>query len=338
MIASSGPDRPQEGHRVRTAMPFALALLTLGMTWSALAPAAEDYPSRPIRFIVPFPPGGSNDIMARLMSLHLTERLGKPVIIDNRAGAGSIVGTDIASKAQPDGHTIVIISAAFSFGSALHAKLPYDPVKSFVPISKLATGPNALAVYPGLPVKTVKELIALAKAKPGSLNFAGAGSGSSQHLAWELFRMMTGVDVVHVPFKGGAPAVLDVMAGNSQIALGTIVQLIPHIRSAKIRAIATAGRKRSSALPELPTIDETVPGYEASNWWGVLAPAKTPENIVERLDKEFASILVLEDVRKRFAYDGAEPDYMSQGEFWKFAAAETAKWTKVIKQAGIKPQ
>lgn len=301
--------------------------------------AAEEYPTRPIRFVVPFPPGGSNDIMARLMGLHLTERLGKSVIIDNRAGAASVVGLEIASKAQPDGHTIVIVSAAFAFGSALHAKLPYDPMRSFVPISKLATGPYALAVFPGLPAKTVKDLIALARAKPGTLNFAGAGSGSSQHLAWELFKMMTGVDVVHVPFKGGAPAVLDVMAGNSHIAIGTVVQLIPHIRSGKIRALATAGKKRSTALPDVPTVDESgVPGYEASNWWGVLAPAKTPAVIVTRLDKEFAAILALDDVKKRFAYDGAEPDYMSQGAFWKFAAAETAKWTKVIKQAGIKAQ
>ena len=307
--------------------------------WTGPAAAAEEYPTRPIRFIVPFPPGGSNDIMARLMGLHLTERLGKPVIVDNRAGAGSVLGTEIASKAQPDGHTIVIVSAAFSFGAALHAKLPYDPVKSFAPIAKLATGPYALVVFPGLPAKSVKELIALAKAKPGQLNFAGAGPGTSQHLAWELFKMLTGVDVLHVPFKGGAPAVLDVMAGNSQIAIGTVVQLIPHIRSGKIRALATAGKKRSTALPDLPTVDEAgVPGYEASNWWGVLSPANTPAKIVSRLDKELAEILALDDIKKRFAYDGAEPDYMSQGEFWKFAAVETAKWTKVIKQAGIKPQ
>ena len=316
----------------------ALALAAV-MAWTDCVSAAEEYPARPIRFIVPFPPGGSNDIMARLMGLHLTERLGKSVIIDNRAGAASVVGMDIASKAQPDGYTIVIISAAFSFGSALHTKLPYDPVKSFVPISKLATGPYALAVFPGLPVKTVKDLVALAKSKPGSLNFAAAGAGSSQHLAWELFKMVTGVDVVHVPFKGGAPAVLDVMAGNSHITIGTVVQLIPHIRSGKIRALATAGKKRLSALPDVPTVDESgVPGYEASNWWGVLAPARTPANIVTRLDKEFAAILALDDVKKRFAYDGAEPDYVSQQEFWKFVAAETAKWSKVIRQAGIKPQ
>ena len=317
---------------------MAVAAHALMMTGERCS-AAEEYPTRPIRFIVPFPPGGSNDIMARLMGVHLTERLGKPVIIDNRAGAASVVGMDIASKASPDGHTIVIVSAAFSFGSALHTKLPYDPVKSFVPVSKLATGPYALAVFPGLPVKTVKELIALAKAKPGSLNFAAAGAGSSQHLAWELFKMVTGVDVVHVPFKGGAPAVLDVMAGNSHITIGTVVQLIPHIRSGKIRALATAGKKRSSALPDVPTVDESgVPGYEASNWWGVLAPAKTSAAVVARLDKEFATILALDEIKKRFAYDGAEPDYASQSGFWKFVLSETAKWTKVIKQAGIKPQ
>ncbi len=301
--------------------------------------AADGYPSRPIRFVVPFPPGGSNDIIARLMGLHLSERLGKPVIIDNRSGAASVLGIDIASKAQPDGHTILIISAAFAVGSALHAKLPYDPVKSFIAVSKLGGGPYALAVFPGLPVKSVKELIALAKAKPGQLNFASGGTGSAQHLAFELLKMLTGIDVVHIPFKGGAPAVIDVMAGNSQIAVGTVVQLIPHIRSGRVRALATAGKKRSSAVPDLPTVDEAgVPGYEASNWWGVLVPAKTPASAVARLDKELAAILALDDVKKRFAYDGAEPDYLSQAEFAKFIAAETAKWTRVVKEAGIKPQ
>lgn len=301
--------------------------------------AAEDYPSRPLRLVVPFPPGGSNDTIARLMGIHLSERLGRSVIVDNRAGAGSLVGVEIGAKAPPDGHTLLAISASFAFSSALRAKLPYDPVRSFVPVAKLATGPVVFVVFPGLPVKTMKELVALARAKPGHLNFASAGVGSSQHLAYELFKIMTKVELVHVPFKGGAPAALDVMAGNSQTAVGSVISFIPHVRAGKLRALATGGLKRTTALPDVPTVDESVaPGYEGSNWWGILLPAGTPQSIVARLDKEFAGILGLDDVKKRLSYDGAEPDYRSQGDFCKFIAAETQKWARVVKAAGIAPQ
>lgn len=301
--------------------------------------AAEDYPSRPLRLVVPFPPGGSNDTIARLMGIHLSERLGRSVIVDNRAGAGSLVGVEIGAKAPPDGHTLLAISASFAFSSALRAKLPYDPVRSFVPVAKLATGPVVFVVFPGLPVKTMKELVALARAKPGHLNFASAGVGSSQHLAYELFKIMTKVELVHVPFKGGAPAALDVMAGNSQTAVGSVISFIPHVRAGKLRALATGGLKRTTALPDVPTVDESVaPGYEGSNWWGILLPAGTPQSIVARLDKEFAGILGLDDVKKRLSYDGAEPDYRSQGDFGKFIAAETQKWARVVKAAGIAPQ
>jgi tripartite-type tricarboxylate transporter receptor subunit TctC len=318
--------------------PLVAAMLLTCISMGA-ARAADDYPLRPIRFVVPFPPGGSNDTIARLMGLHLAERLGKSVIIDNRSGAGSVVGVEIAAKSQPDGHTIVIISASFAFTAALRTTLPFDPVKSFTRVSKIATGPVVLAVYPGLPIKTVKELIALARAKPGQLNFASAGVGSAQHLGFELLKTLTKIDVVHVPFKGGNPATLDVMAGNSQIALGSVISLISHIRSGKLRGVATGGLKRSTALPDLPTIDEAgVRGYEASNWWGVLVPANTPMSVVARLDKEIAGILALDSVKKRLSYDGAEPEYLSQGEFAKFVAAETVKWAKVVKDAGIKPQ
>jgi tripartite-type tricarboxylate transporter receptor subunit TctC len=312
---------------------------SLGVASGAIAASADDYPARPIRFVIPFPPGGSNDTIARLMAIHLTERLGKTLLIDNRPGAGSLVGVEIGAKAQPDGYTILGISASFAFTSALRTKLPFDPVKSFSPVSKIATGPVVLAVFPGLPVKSVKELIALAHAKPGQLNFAGAGIGSAQHLAFELFSKMAKIDVVHIPFKGGAPAMLDVIAGSSQIAMGSVISLIPHIRAGKVRALATGGLKRSAALPDIPTIDESgVRGYDGSNWWGVMMPANSPAAVVSRLDKEIAAILGLEDVKKRLAYDGAEPDYLSQAVFAKFIAAETTKWTQVIKDAGIKPQ
>jgi tripartite-type tricarboxylate transporter receptor subunit TctC len=301
--------------------------------------AAETYPTRPVRFIIPFAPGGSNDTIARLFAQHLTEHLGQPVIVDNRSGAGSLVGNEIASKSQPDGHTIVIISASFAFSSALYKKLPYDPVKSFSHVAKIATGPVVLAVNPSLPAKTVKELIALATAKPGQLNFASSGVGSAQHLGMELLKTLVKIDVTHVPFKGGGPATLSVMTGDSHISIGSVISLIPHIRSGKLRALATGGLKRSSALPDLPTIDEAgVKGYEASNWWGVLAPAKTPPSVITRLDNEIKTIVAKEAVAKRLSNDGAEPDYLSQQTFADFVAKERAKWTQVVRAAGITPQ
>jgi tripartite-type tricarboxylate transporter receptor subunit TctC len=316
-----------------------LFVLAFGCMLARTAHAADDYPSRPIRMIVPFPPGGSNDIVGRLAGGYLAERLGKSVIIDNRGGAGSVLGTEIAAKAPADGYTLLVVSVSHSFSSALYRNLPYETAKSFIAVSKLGSGPNALGVFPGLPVKSVKELITLAKAKPGQLNFGISGIGSSQHLSAELFKRMAGVDIVVVPFKGGAPAMLDVIAGNTQIAIGTVIQVLPQVRSGKLRGLATAGKKRSFAMPELPTIDEAgVPGYEAGNWWGVFVPAKTPLAIVSRLDKEFAAVMKLDEVRKRLAADGAEPEYLSQGGFAKFVAAESEKWSRVVKEAGLKPQ
>jgi tripartite-type tricarboxylate transporter receptor subunit TctC len=315
------------------------AVSALAAVSTTPAQAAEAYPSRPIRFIVPFAPGGSNDTIARLFAQHLTEHLGNSVVVDNRAGAGSIVGNEIAANSQPDGHTIVIISASFAFSSALYKKLPFDPIKSFSSVSKIATGPVVLAVNPALPAKTVKELIALVAAKPGQLNFASSGVGSAQHLGMELLKTLVKFDVVHVPFKGGGPATLSVMTGDSHISLGSVISLIPHIRSGKLRAIATGGQKRSSALPDLPTVDEAgIKGYEASNWWGVLAPAKTPQSVITRLDNEIKAIVAKDSVSKRLSNDGAEPDYLSQRALAAFVVQETEKWSKVVKAAGITPQ
>jgi tripartite-type tricarboxylate transporter receptor subunit TctC len=301
---------------------------------------AEDaYPTRPIRLIVPFPPGGSNDIVGRLIGQYLGARVGETIVVDNRPGAGSTLGIALAAHSEPDGYTIVIVSAAISFGPSLYKKLPYDQVKSFTAVSQLGAGANVFTVNPSVPAKSIKELIALAKAKPGTLNFASAGVGSAQHLWFELFKMLTGVNIVHIPFKGGAPAMIDVIAGNSHLAIGTVVQMLPHIRSGKLRGLATGGTKRNSALPDLPTLDEAgVKGYEGSNWWGIMAPARTPQSIVDRLDKEFGAILALDEVKKKFTAMGAEVDYSSQGAFARHVAAETAKWTKVAKQAGIQAQ
>jgi tripartite-type tricarboxylate transporter receptor subunit TctC len=317
-------------------LPSAFALL-LPLFPPALG--ADEYPSKPVRLIVPFPPGGSNDIVARMVGTQLGERLGKQVIVDNRGGAGGVVGTEAAAKAPPDGYTLLLMSSAYAISPGLYKQLPYNPAKAFAPVAILATGPNALCVYPGLPVKSVKELIALAKEKPGKLNYSAAGPGSFQHLGAELFKSMAGVDIVGVQFKGGGPALIDVVGGHSQVNIGSLVQSLPHIRSGKLTVLAVGGSKRSPILPDVPTIAEAgVPGYEASNWWGIAAPAGTPPVIVERLHRELSAILGSAETQKRFLDEGAEVVRMSPAEFGAFIGAETAKWTRVIKEADIKPE
>ena len=298
--------------------------------------AAQTYPSKPVRLIIPFPPGGSNDIVGRFIATKLTERLGKQVVADNRGGAGGVIGTEAAAKADPDGHTLLIISSAYAINTSLY-KLPYDPVKAFAPIGKVGTGPNVFAVHPGVPVNSVKEFIALAKEKPGQLNFASAGVGSFQHLGSELFKSMTAVDVGIVQFKGGGPAMIDVIGGHTHAALGSLIQFMPHIKSGKVKALGTGGAKRSASLPDVPTIAEAgVPGYEANNWWGVIAPAGTPRPIIDRLYKEISAILSSADTQKVFGDQGAEIDKLGPAEFGPYIVAETAKWGKVIKEANIK--
>jgi tripartite-type tricarboxylate transporter receptor subunit TctC len=322
-------------HTVRISL--ALAMLVALALGPALA-LAQSYPAKPVRLIVPFPPGGSNDIVGRLVAAQLSERLGKQVIVDNRAGAGGVLGTETAAKSAPDGYTLLLVSAAHAINASLY-KLPYDHEKAFVPIAKLGGGPNALTVHPSVPVNSVKELIALAKQKPGQLIISSAGVGSFQHLGSELFKSLTGIDVMIVQFKGGGPAMIDAIGGHSHISLGSLIQLLPHIRSGKLKALGTGGSKRSAILPDVPTIAEAgVPGYEATNWWGLLAPAGTPKAIVERLDREVAAVLTSSEVQKRFLSEGAEVDHVGQAEFGKYVTAETAKWARIIKAADIKPE
>ncbi|HEY7743093.1 MAG TPA: tripartite tricarboxylate transporter substrate binding protein [Burkholderiales bacterium] len=304
----------------------------------ALALAADAWPARPIRLIVPFPPGGSNDIVARLVGAHLTDRLGKTVVVDNRPGAAGTIGTEIAVRAQPDGHTLLIISAAYAYNPLVY-KLPYDPVKAITPVTLLGTGPTSLLVNPGVPVKSASELIAMAKAKPGQVFYASAGIGSFTHLSCELFRIMADINVVHVPFKGGGPAMLEVMSGRTQYTMGTIVQGMPHIRSGRLKVLGVGSTKRLATLPDTPTIAESgVPGYAASNWWGIIAPAGAPPGVVKRLHGEVAAILKLPEMQKWFVTEGAEPADMSTAQFAKFILSEMAKWGKVVKAAGIKAE
>jgi tripartite-type tricarboxylate transporter receptor subunit TctC len=313
-----------------------MRLLAALLLLLSAAASAETWPARPIRLVVPFPPGGSNDIIGRMISVQLSERLGQTVIIDNRGGAGGTIGTALAAKAPPDGYTLLMISVAHAFNVSLYKQLAYDPIDSFVPVGMLGTGPVVLSVWPGLPVNSVTELIALAKSKPGELHYASAGVGSLQHLASALFMKEAGIDVVHVPYKGGGPATLDVVGGQAEISIGSLIQSLPHIRSGGLKVLGTSGTQRSPALPDVPTIAEAGrPGYRAANWWGFLAPAGTPSEIVERFNRELGAVLGSAETKARFETEGAEPQRMSPAEFGAFLAAEIAKWTRVVKEAQI---
>ena len=298
--------------------------------------AAEDYPSKPVRLIVPWPPGGGVDAVGRLVAAKLTERLGKQVVVENRGGAGGIIGTEAVAKADPDGYTIVIAAPSHTLQLAL-MKLPYHPIKSFVPIAKLGIGAEVLAVFSGLPVNSVKDLIALAQKKPGQLIFVSPGIGGSIHLATELFKMMADIDFKIVHFRGGGPAMIDLIGGHSNACIGSLIQVLPHLKSGKLRALATTGAKRSVILPNVPTIAEAaLPGFETTQWWGILAPAGTPTPIVDRLSNELKAILTMDEVKKRFLNDGAEVDYLGPAEFGTFLEREISDWERVVKKANIK--
>jgi tripartite-type tricarboxylate transporter receptor subunit TctC len=314
----------------------AAALVALALPAPALA--ADTYPSKPIRLIIPFPPGGSNDVVGRVIATQLGERLGQQVLVDNRGGAGGVIGTEMAAKAAPDGYTLLFISSAFAANSSLY-KLPYDPVKAFVPVAMIAAGPNVLAVAPGLAVNSVKDLLAMARARPGQLNYASAGVGSFQHLGSALFVSLAKVNIVHVPFKGGGPAMVDVISGNTQVMLGSLVQTLPQIKAGKLKALGVGGTRRSPTLPDVPTIAEAgVPGYEAVNWWGIIAPAGTPVPIVARIHKELGAIAQTPDMQKRFEAEAVEAVQMSTPEFGQYIERETVKWARVVKEAGIKAE
>lgn len=313
-----------------------LLSFSLVISLSTAGMAAAPYPNKPVRFIVPFPPGGSNDIVGRLIAAKLSERLGQQVVVENHGGAGGSLGSEIAAKSAPDGYTLLIVSAAFAINTSLY-KLPYDPEKDFVPVSLLGKGPNVLAVHPSVPANSVKELVALAKAKPGELICSAAGVGSFQHLGTELFKYTAGIDFMIVQFKGGGPSMVDLIGGHSNFALGSLIQFLPHFQSGKLKALGTGGSKRSSILPSVPTIAEAgVPGYESNNWWGILAPAGTPQPIVDRLNKELATILDQDETKKMFEKQGADVESMTPREFDAYIKAETEKWGRVVKAAKIK--
>jgi tripartite-type tricarboxylate transporter receptor subunit TctC len=313
---------------------FVLLSLVLGAAQAALA--ADTWPTRPIRMIVAYPPGGGTDQVGRVMADQLTQHLGQNVILDNRGGATGNIGTELAARAVPDGYTLLMGNVApNAVNVSLFKKLGFDPVKDFSPISLVAVTPNILVAHPSLPVKTVKDLLTLAKAKPGTLNFPSAGVGSSSHLAGELLKSLAKIDMVHVPFKGGGPALVAMISGEVQIMFATMPAAMPHVKSGKARPIAVTTAKRSLAMPELPTIAEAgVAGYEAATWYGLLAPAKTPKPIVDRLHAETVKILA-GPVRQRLEAQGFEPVGGTPAEFSAYIKAEIVKWAKVIKDANI---
>jgi tripartite-type tricarboxylate transporter receptor subunit TctC len=310
----------------------ALALL-IALTTTV---AAQDYPAKPLRLIIPFAPGGSVDIVARLAAQKLGDRLGKQVVAENRSGAGAVLGTELAIAAPPDGHTLLLVSLAHAVNPHIY-KLNYDTAKALSFVASLGNGASVLTVHPSVPANSVPELIALAKSKPGTLHFAHAGVGSFTHTASVLFSMMAGIDTVMIPFKGGGPAMIDVLGGHSQLLMNSYLASLPHVRAGKLRALGVSDTRRSDLLPGVPTIAESgVPGYQAANWWGIAVPAGTPRPIVERLNKEINAILTSEEVKKMFDDQGAVPVPMSVPEFVKFYDDELEKWGKVVKAANIK--
>ncbi len=317
-------------------MKYRIAYLAALCVVSGVAQAADTYPSRPIRMIVAYPPGGGTDQVGRVMADQLSQTLGQNVVVDNRGGATGNIGTELAARAVPDGYTLLMGNVApNAVNVSLFKKLGFDPVRDFAPVSLVAVTPNILVTNPSIPVKTVKELIAYAKAKPGALNFPSAGVGSSSHLAGEMLKSMTGISMVHIPFKGGGPALVAVIAGEVQIMFATMPAAMPHVKSGKVKPVAVTTAKRSQAMPDLPTIAESgVKGYEASTWYGLLAPARTPQAIVTRLHGNTVKILA-GPTRQRLEVQGFEPEGGSPAEFTAYIKSEIIKWAKVIKDAGI---
>ncbi|UPK37413.1 tripartite tricarboxylate transporter substrate binding protein [Bradyrhizobium sp. 186] len=299
------------------------------------AAVAQDYPSRPVKIIVPFPAGGSNDIITRIVAQKLAERCGQTFIVENRGGAGGNIGAETVASAEADGYTLLLTAPPpLTINGSLYKTLPFDPARAFAPVALIASVPIILVVNPSVPAKNVGELIALAKAKPGSLNFGSSGIGSTNHLAGELLKSTAGIDIVHVPYRGAAPAMNDLLAGQIPFMFDNIPAVLPQVQGKAINAIAVAGAKRADALPDVPTVAETVPGFEASSWFGLVAPGKTPAPALAKLRSELEVILKMPDVKKRLAELGAEPGTVFGEAFGQFLAEETTKWGKIIQASG----
>jgi len=299
--------------------------------------SAQSYPNRPVRIVVPFPPGAGVDIVARMLGLPLTDLWGQAAVVDNQPSANGTIACELAAKAAPDGYTLLLGNiSTFAMAPSLYKKVNYDPVQSFAPITLVNTSANVLVAHPSVPATTTQALIALAKAKPGQINYASAGSGTSPHLAAELFKSMAGVDLVHVPYKGSPQALTDLLGGQTQIMFASLVSALPHIRQARLRALGVTSLKRAAALPDLPAISEAgLRGYDVSVWMGIVAPAGTPPAIIAQLNRQIAALLQSPDIRERLAVQGLEAASNSPAEFRTYIASEVRKWAVVIKQAGV---
>ena len=307
--------------------------------WHAPAAAQPAYPAKPMRIISPFPPGGGNDLLCRAVAQKLTENLKQQVIVENRPGANGIIGTEAAARSAPDGYTIVLIPSGHTVNPSVYRKLPYDTIRDFTPITLAGWSPLVLAVHPSVPVNNVKELVALAKARPGQLAYATAGVGSSGHLAGALFETLTGTKLVHIPYKGMGIAIMDLVGGQVSLTFGTNLSTLPHVRSGRLRALAITGAQRSPALPDLPTVAESgVAGYEASLWYGFAGPARLPPEVVHRLNSEIVTVLRLPDVRERLASQGVDARPTTPEEFARLLAADLTRWAKVVERAGVRAE
>lgn len=315
---------------------LAIAALTLILAGATGAWAAESYPNKPIRLVVPFGAGGPGDAIGRMVGRKMAEGLGQPVVVDNRSGATTIIGTEIAANSPPDGHTLLLISTTHSVNPSLFKKLPYDPIKDLLPVTMLANTPFMLVVHPSVPAKSVAELVALARSKPGQINYGSSGNGSSIHLTTELLKSAAKIEMGHVPYKGSGPAFTDLIGGHIQMLFSSSVSSLPHVKTGKVRSIAITSAKRVAALPDLPALAETYPGFEASSWFGLMAPAKTPKPIIERILQEAQAALKSSEVNHALLSQGAEPGGNSPAEFGAFYQSEMKKWAGVIKSAGIR--
>ena len=300
---------------------------------------SQPYPSRPIRLVVTYPAGGGADTMARLISPRLGEALGQPVVVENRGGASGTIAADLVAKSAPDGHTLMLDATAFAVNPSLYPKLPYDPDKAFAPVTLLALFPNVVLVHPSNPVSSIRELVAKIKAEPGKIAFASSGNGSAQHLAAELFRQRAGLDMVHVPYKGGGPALIDVMGGQVPLYFGNMASALPHVKNGKLKALAITGSKRSAAAPDLPTVAESgMPGYQVYEWNAIFAPAGTPPAIVNRLQAEIAKVVKIPEVRDRMLALGGEIVASSPADLGAWVREQTASWAKVVRASNIKAE
>jgi tripartite-type tricarboxylate transporter receptor subunit TctC len=318
---------------------FCVAAAALAAILTSAASAQAPYPTRPVRIIVPSSAGGGSDITARNIAPKLSERLGQQVIIDNRAGAGTMIGGEVAAKAPPDGYTLLMGVSTLATNPAVYKKVPYDAQTDFAPITLVLSAPNILVVHPSLPIRNVKELVWFAEARPGELNFGSAGTGTNPHLSMELFLSMTRLKMVHIPYKGSAPAMVDLLGGQVAVMAATMLTAIPHVRSGRLRALGVTSVQRTAVAPEVPTIAESgVAGYEAVQWYGMLAPAQTPRDIITRLHRELAAILQTVDMKERFAADGGDPGGNTPEAFARYIKAEIEKWARVAKTAGITPE